>query len=123
MGSWEKHQEIVVGKIRDHVNNSESVVTIHLMHNGHPYKEFACQVEFPHLCKNEDIALARIDKSHGYLHLDKLCKENPEKERIFEDMDVWDAATQLEEEWESYFIKWSNRDDTETSQFLKTMTL
>ena len=119
MSLWDKHQELQIGKIKDKVRDITVAVTIHLMHNGHPYTDFVCQVEFPHPVKEKTVELARIDSSHGYLHLDKLWKKEKQKERIYGEPDMWRCAEMLENKWKSYFRKWANRDDTQTSEIMK----
>lgn len=123
MSSWTQKQEVAIGKIEDKLEDIEVKVSVHLMHNGYPYEEFACQLEFPHPRREEVIELARIDKSHGFLHLDKLWLDENEKKRLYDSMDVWEAAEYLKENWKSYFRKWSNRDNTKIAEIVRLETL
>ena len=118
MSDWEQHQEIEIGRIKDRIKDIDVITTLHLMHNGHPYTEYVCQLEFPHPTREETVKLARIDKSHGFLHIDKLWQKENGKERIYEELDLWDAARKLEGNWKNYFRKWANREDTETSELM-----
>ncbi|MFB6209304.1 MAG: hypothetical protein ABEJ56_04180 [Candidatus Nanohaloarchaea archaeon] len=117
MAEWIKKQEITVGKLIHGLKDTQIFVSIYIMHNGHPYRDFVAQVGFPHPASSRRITLARIDRSHVFLHLDKLWMEEPEKLKINRSLDVWEAASMLEENWDSYFSRWSNRDDTEISEF------
>lgn len=47
-----------------------------------------------------DIQIARIDTTHGYSHFDRLYRRDQPKERL--DVDVWEAAALLEENWRTY---------------------
>ncbi|WP_347721414.1 DUF7718 family protein [Candidatus Nanohalococcus occultus] len=120
MSSWNEKLETSIGKIKDSTKENIIDVTAHIMHNGYPFKDFAVQVEFPHPRKeHERVQLARIDRSHGYLHLDKLYGNNKEKVRLFEAMNAWDAAKYLEGRWKTYYNRWSNREDTESPKIFE----
>jgi hypothetical protein len=116
MASWTQHSRIQIGKYVKLGEDKESVILLHLMYNNTTDKNFACQVEFIHPSKPKTVELARIDRSHGFQHLDKLWKKEPDKEEFYREMNPWEAAEYLQENWISYFKKWSNRDDTEISR-------
>jgi len=123
MGSWNQRVTVEVGKYIDPVKNKESIIKIEVMYNKPTENDFVCELGFPHPTKQKDIPLARIDTSHGFLHLDKLWKKEKEKQKLSKDMNAWDAAKYLQKNWQSYFKKWSNRKDTDISQLYKLNNL
>jgi len=119
MSSYVRNVSVEIGRIKELVRDIEVIVTVRIMHNGSPYEYFVCQLEFPHPRKQKTIKVARIDQSHGFLHLDKLWKKNNEKKKIHRDMNAWDAAEHLKRRWKKYCQKWANREDTEIDELIK----
>ena len=123
MASWDERVTVEIGKYIEHATDKESIVKIEIMYDEPTDNEFVCELGFPHPTKIEEVPLARIDTSHGYLHLDKLWKEEKEKQKLYKEMDAWDAANYLQENWQSYFKKWSNRKDTEIAEVYRLKNL
>lgn len=120
MSDWEeKPSAYQLATITDRRTGKEVAVLLHLGHNA-DYADYFCQVEFEHFYnETETVELARIDSSHGQLHIDHLWKEEVDKEIIHEGLDMWDAAKKLQENWPSYYQKWSNREDTDSPDFVE----
>ena len=123
MASWDERVTVKVGRYIEPATDKEPIIKIEIMYDEPTDNDFVCELCFPHPSKLEEISLARIDTSHGYLHLDKLWKEEKEKQKLHKEMDAWEAAKYLQENWQSYFKKWSNRKDNEVSEVYKLENL
>ncbi len=93
----EKIPETNPGKYKD--------IVVHL--GGKVDPGFGCPNEFSVSLfyrdpeKEENIEIARIDSSHGYVHIHRFYRSDPEKENI--DIDTWQEALEfLRDKWKIY---------------------
>lgn len=76
-------------------------LTIRVSPNSNLIRDFAAALHYsPKDDPERQIQIARIDTAHGVPHFDRLYRRDQPKERL--DVDVWEAATLLEENWRTY---------------------
>lgn len=47
-----------------------------------------------------NVQVARIDNSHGYVHIDRLYRRDEDREAL--DLDFWEAVEHIERRWRTY---------------------
>lgn len=70
-------------------------------------EDFSVTVHYADPSTEETVQVARIDTDHGYTHFDRLYRRDRPKDPI--DVDVWEAATLLEENWRRYARSFEDR--------------
>lgn len=98
-----EHATSILGTFRDRTY----YLTIRVTPSFNDVEEFSATVHYSDPATDREIQIARIDTEHGYTHFDRLYRRDQQKDPI--DVDVWEAATLLEENWRQYAESFHNR--------------
>lgn len=97
-----EHATSILGTVRGRTY----YLTIRVTPSFNDINAFSVTVHYSDPAAEEEIQIARIDTEHGYTHFDRLYRRDQPKDPI--DVDVWEAATLLEENWRQYAESFDN---------------
>lgn len=62
--------------------------------------DFAVTLYYNDVESEDNVQVARIGNSHGYVHFDRLYRRDEPKEEM--DLTFWEAVKHIEENWRTY---------------------
>lgn len=71
-------------------------------------EDFAVTLYYNDTDLDENIQVARIDNSHGYVHFDRLYRRDEPKEEM--SLTFWEAVEHIEENWRTYAKSYEAKD-------------
>lgn len=72
-------------------------------------EEFVVVVHFNDPDTDEEVQIARIDTTHGYVHFDRVYRRDEPKDELA--VGFWDAVELLEDDWRTFAREYDSRDD------------